>query len=123
MVGGSTKKPKSVRDLRVSRRVVAVAFLPVLFLGMAISSAVAPWFQNLSMNLESESVGLELQTGNDSSNWLSDSCTFRAKISLPTTLTDSATVKLEKLEGGLWVEQESSEVKKNRLSFPCNTRS
>jgi hypothetical protein len=115
VVGGSTKKPKLGRDLRVSRRVVAVAFLPVLFIGMAISSVVGPWFQNLSMNLESKSVGLELQTGNDSSNWLSDSSTFRAKISLPTTLTDSATVKLEKLEGGLWVEQDSSEVKKSAV--------
>ena len=87
-----------------------IALVSAALLGTVL---LAPWFQNLAMNLDSKDVGLELQVGNASSNWLYASSTFRAKVSLPNALSDSATVKLERLDGGVWVDQISKEVSKS----------
>jgi hypothetical protein len=105
--------PRRVRHDRNLRRAVVVFLLPILFLGYGVVVTVAPWFQNLSMNLDSTKVGLELQIGKQPSNWLNSTSTFMAKVSLPNNLSDSATLKLERLEGGMWIEQDSNEVTKS----------
>ena len=102
-------------DSRKIRRAIIVLSLPLLLLGFGVVSTVAPWFQNLAMNLDSKDVGLELQVGNASSNWLYSASTFRAKVSLPNPLSDSATVKLERLDGAVWVDQISKEVSKSTI--------
>jgi hypothetical protein len=101
---------KSVKERRNFRRAIGFLVIPMLLLGFGVGFTVAPWFQNLSANLESKDVRLELQVGNESSNWLYSTSTFRAKVSLPNNLSDSATVELERLEGEIWVEQDSKEV-------------
>jgi hypothetical protein len=105
------QKPKRARDYRNLRRAIIVLSLPIFLIGYGVVWNVTPWFQNLAMNLRSDRVGLELQVGNNSSNWLGSGSTFRAKVSLPYKLSDSVTVKLEKLVAGVWVEQGASEVR------------
>ncbi len=87
-------------------RTLVPLFIIIAFVAGAY---IVPWVQDSAALLDSDEVKVELQVGHGSANWLKTNSYFRAKVSLPHKLSDSATVKLERMDDGIWVKEDSKE--------------